>query len=285
LRPRNAEVVYAVPFNGPIDSPPAVPIQIGPTGIVDPEYDSGFRTGFSAALGDYASLGATYTWFESNVSDQISIDAPYVIRSTVSHPSTWNASSDGLDAGAVSGIDFDLVDLDFRHLFLCGEFHNMNYLVGLRYAYLEQGFQSVYAVNGAETVLTNIRFDGGGFRLGLEGERAIYTSGFMIYGRGIANFVFGEFRADYDQWQAFDQSVVDTAWSAGRVVPILDLELGLSWTSCKGCWHFAAGYMVSAWYNTVKTSEWIESVRTNTFLNLGDTLTFDGFVARMEVRF
>ena len=46
-----------------------------------------------------------------------------------------------------------------------------------------------------------------------------------------------------------------------------------------------AGYVFSAWFNTVKTQEFIRSVQQNDFLDLGDTLTFDGLVARAELRF
>ncbi|OHB70167.1 MAG: hypothetical protein A2V70_12940 [Planctomycetes bacterium RBG_13_63_9] len=285
LRPRNAEVVYAVPFNGPIDSPPAVPIQVGRTAVADYGYESGFRAGFTRAFDDCASLGVTYTYFESNTTDDISIDVPYVIRSMVSHPSTWTATSDGLDANAEAGIDFDLIDLDYRSVFLCGPHYSMNYLVGLRYGYLSQDFRSQFAINGRESVSTDIRFDGGGIRLGLEGERYFCCSRLMVYGRGTASFVVGEFNASYPQGQAFDASVVDTGWSAGRVVPIMDLEVGVGWTSRSGRLRLTTGYMISAWYNTVKTDDFIEGVRTNDFVGLGDKLTFDGLTSRIELRY
>ena len=46
-----------------------------------------------------------------------------------------------------------------------------------------------------------------------------------------------------------------------------------------------AGYMVSAWYNTVRTSDFIGAVQANDFGGLNDTLTFDGFVVRSEFRY
>jgi hypothetical protein len=285
LRPRNAEVAYAVPFNGPIGSPPAVPIQIAREAVVDYGYESGFRTGFTRMFGDCASLGVTYTFFESDTSDSITTDVPYVIRSSVSHPSTWSATSDGLDATAEAGIDFDLVDLDFRNALLCGPRYSLNYVIGIRYAHLAQGFRSQFAVNGLETVVTDIFFDGGGVRLGLDGERYLGNSRLMVYGRSAASFVVGQFDATYAQGQAYDASVVDTGWDAGRIVPILDLELGIGWTSRNGRWRITGGYMISAWYNTVKTDEFIRAVRTNDFVGLGDTLTFDGATARIERRF
>ena len=40
------------------------------------------------------------------------------------------------------------------------------------------------------------------------------------------------------------------------------------------------GYMFSAWTNVVKTEDWIDGVQTNDFRDMGDTMTFDGLVAR-----
>ncbi len=286
LRARDAEVVYGVPFNGPVGSPPAVPIQVGRLGIVDPQYEPAFRIGFGRLLADRcASLSADYTHFESSVPNAISTESPNVIRSMVAHPSTLQASSDGLDANAVLDIAFDRVNIDYRRIIRAGERYSLNYLVGAGYANLDQRFRSQFAVNGLETVRTDIEFDGGGIRLGLEGERHACESGLMIYGRSAASFMAGEFKATYAQGQAFDASVVDTGWEAGRIVSILDLELGVGWTNCSGCFRVTAGYLISAWFNSVKTDELIQSVQSNSFVGLGDTLTFDGITCRAELRY
>ena len=87
LRPRNAEVVYGVAFNGPVTSPTDVPIQIAPTGVVDFDYESAFRVGFAGAVGDCSSVGLSYTYFFADTAHSISTSSPYVIRSMVSHPS------------------------------------------------------------------------------------------------------------------------------------------------------------------------------------------------------
>ena len=103
--------------------------------------------------------------------------------------------------------------------------------------------------------------------------------------RGTANFVPGEFRTRYTQGSNVDPIIVDTAWKAGRIVSILDLEVGAGWQSCCGHVRLTAGYVISSWFNTVNTDEWIQSVRTNNFVGLNDTMTFDGLTARAEYRF
>jgi hypothetical protein len=43
--------------------------------------------------------------------------------------------------------------------------------------------------------------------------------------------------------------------------------------------------MVSGWFNTVNTDRWIKAVQNDNFVDFNDKMTFDGLVARAEVRF
>ena len=290
LRPRNAEVAYAVPFNGPATPSGDVPIQVGRIATVDPDYTPAFRVGFDRALSDCSSLGATYTQLDSSTSDSISVDAPIVIRSMVIHPSTPNAAADWLSAQADYDIRYKLVDLDYRRVFACGDLYSVNYLIGARYGHLEQDFRSTFTETGTEAINTDITFDGGGIRVGLEGERHAQCSGFLVYGKSTASFVAGEFSARYFQGSSFDPEIVDASWKAGRIVSMLELELGVGWASRSGCFRISGGYMVSAWYNAVTTSDFIGAVQQNDFTGLGVSelggkLTFDGLVARAELRY
>ena len=286
LRARDAEVPYAVPIDGPIVPPPTPsPIQVGPVAIVDPDYEPGFRVGFGHALDCCTCVNATWTHYESSTADQTSIAAPDVIRSMVSHPSSQSAATDFLQAAAGYSLDFDLVDVDYRGILTYGQRYAVFYLIGGRYGRLQQDFDARFSALGTETVLTDIQFDGGGIRIGLDAERHALKHGIMVYARGVASFVAGEFRGSYFQGQTFDPTVVDTSWKAGRVVPMLDLEVGVGWTSPGGCLRFRAGYLFNAWYNVVKTDDLIRAVQTNNFLELGNTMSFDGLAARAEIRF
>jgi hypothetical protein len=231
-----------------------------------------------------SSIGASYTRFESNTFNSVSTNAPDVIRSLVSHPSSMSASTDFLSSVAGYGLDFDFVDADFRRIFMHGDLYAINYLLGARYARLSQDFEAHFFNNGTETVRNCIDFDGGGIRFGLDGQRFAANSGLMAYCRGTASFVAGEFRSQYFQGQSFDTLVVDTRWKAGRIVSILDLEIGAGWTSPKQHVRLSAGYLVSAWYNAVKSSDFISAVQNNNFLELHNLLTFDGLTARAEFR-
>ena len=182
LRPRNAEVVYAVPFDGPVVPPPAVPIQVGRIATVDPDYEPAFRVGIERCLSECSSIGVTYTQLDTSTSDSISVDSPRVLRSMVIHPSTLDAAEDWLDASASHDINYKLIDLDYRRLWLCGPRHRVSYVAGARYGRLEQSFRSTFASLGTESIDTDVDFDGAGIRLGLEGERQAACSGFLVYG-------------------------------------------------------------------------------------------------------
>ena len=288
LRARSAEVAYAVPINGPIGPPPVVdPLQIGPVATVDPGWAPGFRVGLSRALRFPGRLAASYTRFESSGSDAISVDVGKVVEPLVVHPGTRAALPNFLDASAGCGIDFDLIDADYRALLVCEENYVVEYLIGARYARLDQDFRATF-VNGGTTehVTTGIGFDGIGIRLGVEGERRSDCFGLLAYGRAEASLLAGSFHAGYSQVEDFmPDPWVNTGFEAQRIVPILELEVGVGWTGPRERLRLTAGYMMSVWYNAVTTAEFIQAVQTNSFVGLSDTLTFDGVVARVELRF
>ena len=287
MRPTNEKVAYAVPINGAIVPPGgAAPVQVGLEAAVDCDYDAGFRVGGGVFLNDCSSLGVAYTHYETDTADAITRTAPYVLRSLVDHPGAWAAPTDFFDGAARLDIDLDLLDLDYRHPLIGGGCGQVNYLVGVRYAHLDQTFTSVFTnATTIETVDAAVGFDGGGIRVGLEGERQVGCFGLMVYGRGVASLVGGNFRGRYLQADNGRGLVVDTGWNEDRIVSILDLEVGLGWTSPGGMLRASTGYMFSGWYDTLVMDEFIDSVRMNNSVDAGDTLGFDGLVLRGEVRY
>ncbi len=286
VRPRNADIAYGVPIDGPIGSPPSNnPIQVGPVGQVDPDYDVGFDVGMNLAITPMASVIAELMMLDTTTSNAIDTAAPDVIRSLVSHPSSTSAATDFLTGAARLDFELDTVDVAVRHLFVGGERFAVNYLLGARYGRLQQRFNASFVDNGTEQVRTDIDFDGVGFRMGLEAERHTCQRSVRLYASGNATMLAGRFRGSYFQGQTFDPTVVETNWEAGRVVPVLDLELGAGWVSPGGRLRITTGYLVSAWLNTVRTQEWIEAVQQNDFTSLDDALSFDGLRGQVEWRF
>ena len=105
------------------------------------------------------------------------------------------------------------------------------------------------------------------------------------YGKGSAAFLVGQFRTSYVQINEFGGTEANTALTNDRIVPLLDMELGLAWLSRGQRFRLSGGYMVSAWFNSITSSAWISSVQNSSYNPGSETITFDGLVARAELRF
>jgi hypothetical protein len=276
-------------MNGPI-APTTTAVQEGRTATVDPDYQSGFRAGLARAFDECSTIGIAYTRYDNRTSD--SIATPNItnlpIRSMVVHPGTADAAYDWQSASAHQDITFDLADVEYRRMFLCGDRYALHYLAGIRYANLKQNFRSQFAYNVTENVNSDVNFDGAGFRVGLEGERYSCNRQFFLYGKAIASVLGGEFRGNYFQGSTQDPEIVSTSWKEARCVTILDCELGVGWMSSNGHIRASGGYMFNSWLNVVKSSEFISAVQANAYHGPnkidGNGLDFDGLVARLEIR-
>lgn len=286
LQPRDVDVAYALPQDGLLLAG-AVPM--GHVAMANPGYAAGFRVGAFFATRNDARFTGTWTWYNNNSSSSTAVDDPFLINPLTAFPGTFNAGFPAQAASADYGIDFQFVDFDYEVTALACDSYWIGYVAGVRYGDLQQQFTAVYPFanpDGTTRVDSDIFFNGLGFRLGVQGERLIGRSlGFRLYGRGIASLLAGSFRTSYEQQNQFNGLEVTTGLREDRIVPVMDLELGVAWVGPRGHWRFAAGYMISAWYNTITTPVWIHGVQQTDFTSLEDHLTFDGLVARIESRF
>jgi hypothetical protein len=285
IRPRDAEVAYALPIDGPVAPVLGNEVPIGPVAVVEPDYDISFRAGFNLAIDQGSSVAAEYTRLRSDATNAVTVVAPAVLRSLVSHPLGANAATDTLDAAASLDIELDQIDVDFRSLWYgceCNYAYAINYLVGAEYATLDQRFASTFVTLGTTTVNSNVEFSGIGMRFGMQGERLWPKANIFVYGTSVVNFLFGEFDASYVQANTLNGIEAVTSWSAGRIVPVVDFEFGAGWLGLNRHLRLSAGYRVSTWFNVVKTEDWIWAAQNHDFRDLDGTLTFDGLVGRAE---
>jgi hypothetical protein len=203
----------------------------------------------------------------------------------VTHPEVDLADRTFLDASARYLLDLELLDLDWVRILAAGPYHRLDLVLGARYAGLSQELRSYFIANNADQVAVDVNYNGGGIRIGLEGEWFDTTRTLLVYARSAASFTSGEFRCGYRQDNNLGQRLVDTSWKAGRVVSILDLEVGLGWQNRCENLRLTAGYMFSGWHNAITVPEYIAAVQTNSYVGIGDFLTFDGFVGRVEFRY
>jgi hypothetical protein len=277
LRPGNEGVLYALPVD-PIAGPP-----VGRISNADVDFHGGFRAGFSRRFTPLTDLTVTYTYFDGT--DQNSLAAPNANLAVSSMVTMAGAGGPNnfRDALAELNVRFHMVDLDYRRIVFWDRFSTVRWLAGIRYAHLEQDFASRFnTATNTEKVDTSIGFDGGGLRVGVEAERH-NAFGWFVFGRGAASFVGGQFQADYvDKYQ---NNRVELGWTEDRIVSMLDLELGIGWSGPGDFLRLQAGYMVSAWFDPLTTGPFIRSLQTNGVTDAHNSLTFDGFFARAELRF
>ncbi len=285
LRPGNTDLIYAVERTG---CDPAFSSPTGPVGVIAPDFGGGMRGGITRALSECSSVVATYTRLESDAEGRLAAAPGRVLASQVTHPSQASCGANSLAAVASQDIEFQLVDLDYRHLLWGDCDAAINWLAGLRYAQLEQRFwagQNTGVATGLTDVVTDIDFDGFGLRFGLDAERRNPTCGILIYAKGFANFVAGEFKADYAQVNQFGgTAVVANHLEDYRLVSQLEAELGVGWQSDCGRHRVTVGYLASGWFNAVTTDDSVQSVRSGQQSDVGDSLSFNGLAVRVEVR-
>ena len=289
LDPGNAaSTSVAVPINGAITPPFNPRIPVGSVMRVEPGFASGFRFGFAGRPNQASEWGASYTYYDTSGSQFGAVDpaSGFVFQSLLVHPATTAADTFFLDAAANSSVGFQLVDLAYRRHFSEQCAHSMNFLFGARFANLEQDLDSTFTNTiSIEEVLTRISFKGAGIRTGLESMWRSPTNGFYVYGNAYASFLAGRFDSSFTQRDNFVGDIVNASFRDDRIVPVLDLELGLGWRSQNNRWYISGGYMFGAWTNVMSTSSWINGVHAGSYDSIHDTLTFNGLIGRTEYRF
>ncbi|HEV3005345.1 MAG TPA: Lpg1974 family pore-forming outer membrane protein [Pirellulales bacterium] len=286
LRPRGVDVAYAEVRNG-ID--PATAVPFGQVATASPSYAMGYRIGIARALNRCTSIVLSYTHYQSETDGSLFANPPLSVHSLVTLPQTFTAASDSLAALGRYNVRFQFVDLDYKRLLSGGDNWAVNYSLGTRYADLHEAFREAQPIGpGVTNVASNVNFEGLGSRIGLQGERKLRNRGFMAYGKGFASLVVGKFRSGYAQTNNFQTLQALASWDDSRAVPILEYEFGVGWQNVSGRIRFSAGYYFAAWFNTVSTNNFIGAVQTNAYnnnhSNLADTVTFDGFTGRAEIR-
>jgi len=284
LRPRGADVVYATPVDGTL----ATSVPVANQELAGLDYSSGFRVGAAWAIDCSSSFTASYMWMQA--ASREGVELPGVgtfLRADTVHPNTVNVAADSLTANTNYLINLHTADLNYKAILTHSDTSVLNYLVGVKYARLDQEFEAIYSITGTTKVDSDVLFDGTGPRFGLEHERLLGCHGFMVFTRANVNFLAGSMIADYNQTNVFAGTQADTGLTETRIVTVPELELGAGWQSSCGRFRLTAGYYMAAWFNMMTTTEYLSTVRTtpNTFEPETKTLTLDGLTARAEYRF
>lgn len=303
---RSTEVAYAVPL---LDGVP-----IGQTAVADVDYNSGFRVGLERPLNPCSWLSVGYTYFSGNDSSSLEIDPKDgEVFSLVSHPATFDSKIVGYDAFGSLDIELQMLDVQYRRALFrtpvcstgcgacvaaCGPVR-LNCVGGFRYASFDQDFRSWQTLFDDKLdsldrhVAASLEFRGAGPKLGFEVETSSCHSPFFTYARTYASFLAGSYEGHYVQLDQDDEkkTVVEyfNTWKKDRLAPVLDMEIGLGFFGPPGTClcnsRFSVGYVASYWLNAVTTDAFIEASQFLDYVELGDTISFDGLAVRAEILF
>jgi hypothetical protein len=289
LQVSDVDVAYAQQQDG-LGGAGTVPF--GDIGTVGTDFESGYRVGGSIACGPCSDVFATYTNFD--VDAQSSLAPPDVpagvgaVGSLVQHPGAAITASTGpLDA--TYEIDLRMGDIMCRSMLKQGPRYITRWMVGGQYAHLDQDFTQTGFFAGGQTgtvdTRTSIDFDGGGLKAGIDGERWL-GHGLSVYGRLTGAVMTGRFSSRYSMFNETTQSQMAAAnWKDDRAISNVEYEFGLALTSMDCHWRASVGYMLSYWDNLVTTPEFITAVQNDNYTRVGDSMTFDGGVSRIEFRY
>jgi hypothetical protein len=289
LHPTGVDMAHAQQQDG-IGGAGTVPF--GNIGVVDPDYDLGFRIGGEFRFAPTGSVFGNFTWFDSGTAS--GLVAPVIVGgggavgSLVHHPGAALTASAG-PVNATYDVDFQLGDLAYRYFVICRPDGEVSVFFGGRYANLDQNFSQTGifggGLGGTVDTTTSIDFTGAGPMVGITGEHLIGDSRFSAYARALAAALTGEFQSRYTMFNSTTATTLaQSFWNDDRIVPMLDYELGIAWTGPKGRVRVAAGYLASFWFNAVSTPVFVDAVQADNYVNVTDTIAFDGLVGHVEFR-
>jgi hypothetical protein len=243
---------------------------------------SGFRAGFARALSPSSDMAVSFMMFEAQEEERAApTTGTDVILPLLFHPTLVNCPlSTSTRARASAGIDFDRINIDYRSR-CCWKGAELDWLIGFGYGKLEQDLDAIFDEG---SVAVDVDLHGYGLRLG--GGASYGLCGCVRgYAHSDLTLLASNVDARFRNRDIFDGQEVDFNQDLDRIVPILDIEVGLAvdltcHTTVK------VGYLYSIWWNVVTAPDFAQDVQAGDISgNDGDPLTFDGVFARVEISF
>jgi len=157
---------------------------------------------------------------------------------------------------------------------------DLQWSAGVRLASVDTGY-SVYLSNSATRADVMSQFSGVGPRVGLQGKRYFGSSGRFSIDAGFdIALLVGQFDHELIRTSAGGNLLEVFRGSTTRTVPVIDLELGMSWIA-NSTWTVSAGWLVQAWWDVTGKEDEV-SPGLSIFLDDANITSWDGFTIRIE---
>lgn len=274
LAPRRTGQTYGLTGTNPNFGP------LGHLRSLDGNYDSGFRIGAGFTFGEELDVMARYTYFNTDANEGFTAPAGQTIFTTLTHPAVVTQAN---SVAAQNSTNFNLFDFEFGKRIEVGESVKLRVFAGPRYANVDQKLTVTYSGGDVarDNVARALAFDGAGLRAG--GETQVnFLESLGIYVRGSASLLTGRFRANLME-VANTTPIVNVAENFNRVIPMLDLGIGLAFQ--KGSLRVAVGYEFMNWIGMVEHYDFVDDAHPGKMARSTGNLGFDGVVFRVELGF
>jgi hypothetical protein len=249
---------------------------------VDWGWRSAFRIGGGVQLAYGLEVAFYYTYLHD--ASQAAAFAPDggTLFATLTHPGTVDQVT---SAFAATSFNYNLFDLEVSKTFRLADCFGVRVFGGSRSARIDQNLNALYDGNTAnkDFVASQVRFNGGGARLGLEG---IWHpgDGWGLYARGAASLVLGDFKSHLSEVNNAGTTVlVDITERFDKVLPVLELGFGVSY-QYRG-WRVTAGYEYTNWFGLADLPDFVDDFHQGKFVHRVSDISIDGLVVRVEYRY
>jgi hypothetical protein len=241
-------------------------------------YDAGFRVAAGVRLPeDGWEAMFRYTCFNSDSDVVVARPEGQSLFATLSNPLLPIAVN---GAQASSLLNLNVFDFEFGKRSEMSEKTTLRWFFGPRYANLDQKFTAAYVGGDVDRdeVRRNTYFDGAGLRAGGEGSWKVLEH-WGVYLRGSASLLAGKFRSSLSE-TANTAAVVNVSETDDRIVPVLDLGLGVSYQ--QGGLRLSVGYEFSNWFGMLDGLDFVDDVHPAKVGRRHGDLGFDGVMFRAE---
>jgi hypothetical protein len=266
LEARRSDLDFAV-SSGPGGFP------IGSVESVNWSGNSGFRVGGGYELPDHWDVGVYYTYYWTDGNRSLGAPAGGTLYASTTLPSGIVSAVDSATAHA--SLNYNVLDIEFGHWIDAGHSAAVWIGGGGRVAWIDQRFDGTYNGNTAflATFSSPINFDGGGLRIGAEGDWKL-CHGLGFYGRAFGSLLTGDFRTSLLETNNSGASVlVNVSDHFRKVVPVAELGLGIYWQ--QNNWRALLGYEMTNWFGLVDSPDFAHDFANKLTYRTGD-LSLDG---------
>lgn len=252
--------------------------------------NSGYRLAGGYALNHGWEIGASYFYFHTTDNRLAAAPTGGALFATLTAPGIDQVST----AAATSSLNMDVIDVEAAKRIDCHDGLSLRLSGGLRIAEIQQKLNAAYtggtAGTGVTAVQSPINFTGIGVRVGGEGWWnpgecwGGMLHGLGLYAKGYGSLLSGEFHSRLTQVvNSGATPVVDVSDKFDKVVPVLEMGIGLGWQNEHV--QVRVGYELMNYFGLVDSVDFVDSNSFGKISHRVSDLSLEGLVVSVGLFF